>query len=231
MQALESRVQTDLGARFATNRNPQPSHTPDTLGIPSVSPSCSLNRPPSNPTSNSTPANIRNKLSARRLSENERDAGMDFADLRQLMRTALQTNNDAALIEVLQIGRDEVPDAIKTLQRSLERELERETVLSGRAPCPPDVGMVLATDLVNPVHNAGGGRRPSFPDHSGAENRELDKRPFAGHTVVQQSDSSVASGDTSRSDTLDREFLEYGIDALRRVNGSEKSLPSWTITK
>jgi hypothetical protein len=31
----------------------------------------------------------------------ERDAGLDFVDLRQLMRAALQTNNDVQMTEVL----------------------------------------------------------------------------------------------------------------------------------
>jgi abelson tyrosine-protein kinase 1 len=43
----------------------------------------------------------------------------------------------------------------------------------------------------------------------------------------------VGSGSDGRPrDTLDREFIESGIDALRRVsNGPDTSLPSWTITK
>ena len=45
--------------------------------------------------------------------------------------------------------------------------------------------------------------------------------------------SSVASSSRSRAprDTLDREFIETGIDALRRLSGAETTLPSWTITR
>lgn len=50
------------------------------------------------------------------------------------------------------------------------------------------------------------------------------------------SNSSKASTTSSRSrvsrDTLHREFLESGIDALRRLSrGAEVALPSWTITR
>jgi abelson tyrosine-protein kinase 1 len=47
------------------------------------------------------------------------------------MRAALQTNNDVQMIEVLQVGREEMPEAIKTLQRALEREREKENVSGG----------------------------------------------------------------------------------------------------
>jgi hypothetical protein len=46
-------------------------------------------------------------------------AGLDFVDLRQLIRGALQTNNDVQMIEVLQVGKEEMPEAIKTLQMML----------------------------------------------------------------------------------------------------------------
>jgi hypothetical protein len=32
-------------------------------------------------------------------------------------------------------------------------------------------------------------------------------------------------------DTLDREFIEGGIDALRRMSKGGEMLPSWTITR
>ena len=61
--------------------------------------------------------------------QNERDTVHDAADPRQLMRTALQANSDVEMIRVLQVGRDEMPEAIKTLQRALEKEVERERTL------------------------------------------------------------------------------------------------------
>ena len=58
--------------------------------------------------------------------QNERDAVLDAQDLRQVLRGALQANSDAEMIRTLQVGRDEMPEAIKTLQRALEAEVERE---------------------------------------------------------------------------------------------------------
>ncbi|KAI0653255.1 kinase-like domain-containing protein [Cubamyces menziesii] len=52
--------------------------------------------------------------------ENAHDRARDAADLRQLLCTALKTHDDAEFIRVLQVGRDEMPEAIKTLQRALE---------------------------------------------------------------------------------------------------------------
>ncbi len=44
--------------------------------------------------------------------------------------------------------------------------------------------------------------------------------------------SSTDSGSGSSGDTLDREFIETGIDALRRLStGTDLGLPSWTITR
>jgi abelson tyrosine-protein kinase 1 len=40
------------------------------------------------------------------------------------MRTAVATNDDTSMIEVLQIARSEMPQAIKTLRRALERVFE-----------------------------------------------------------------------------------------------------------
>ncbi|VDB84672.1 unnamed protein product [Peniophora sp. CBMAI 1063] len=58
-------------------------------------------------------------LSSYRRDQNIRDRRADLADLRMLLRTALQQRSDLAMIEVLQIGRDEMPEAISTLQRAL----------------------------------------------------------------------------------------------------------------
>ncbi|KAJ7647040.1 hypothetical protein FB45DRAFT_1019313 [Roridomyces roridus] len=45
----------------------------------------------------------------------------DTADLRTLMREAVSQSSDAEMIRVLQVGRDEMPEALETLQRALER--------------------------------------------------------------------------------------------------------------
>ena len=40
------------------------------------------------------------------------------------MRAALATNDDTAMIDVLQIARSEMPEAIRTMQRTLEHVVE-----------------------------------------------------------------------------------------------------------
>ncbi|KAF5378466.1 hypothetical protein D9615_007020 [Tricholomella constricta] len=61
-------------------------------------------------------------------SQNTVDAAKDSVDLRALMRTALQTSSDEEILEMLQIGREEMPEAIKMLQRVLERVAVGEVV-------------------------------------------------------------------------------------------------------
>ena len=114
------------------------------------------------------------------------------------MRTALTQTNDSAMIEVLQIARSKMPEAIKTLQHALEH-----VVKDGRIEAAES-----AVTLVS----------------------SLQQHHFEG----QQSASSRSDGAESRhsADTLDREFIETGIDALRRLlTGMDLGLPSWTITR
>ncbi|TBU21950.1 hypothetical protein BD311DRAFT_869668 [Dichomitus squalens] len=152
--------------------------------------------------------------------QNERDMVYDTADLRQLMRTALQANNDAEMIRVLQVGRDEMPEAIKTLQRALEKEVERESleeeaVLVSANIAAVEVGapQIAQSDTL--------GLTRSATVHS------------TGSSSTTSSSVASSAGRSSRAprDTLDREFIETGIDALRRLSGAEVTLPSWTITR
>lgn len=171
-------------------------------------------------------------------------------DLRQLMRTALQTSNDVQMIEVLQVGREEMPEAIKTLQRALEREVERES--SSVSTSVSSAGLGARSVSVSAKAESGReGRRASLPGGrmarpvSGLERRKtvasaVSKESPAsastrGESVTISASTSGGSGSGSEGrprDTLDREFIESGIDALRRVStGADRSLPSWTITK
>jgi hypothetical protein len=133
------------------------------------------------------------------------------------MRAALQTTSDAEMLEVLQIGREEMPEAIKTLQRALEYITERD---DDGVESPPGTAALVAK-VVNrisqkQVEGAGGALKRSA-------------------TIISiESSSTSSSGHSSqrKRDTLDREFIESGIVALQRMSGGRvTSLPSWTITK
>ena len=143
--------------------------------------------------------------------QNEQDSAHDTADLRQVMQAALQTGDDAQMIDVLQVSRHEMPEAIKTLQRALEREVEKER----------DSGESMIEDVdvfseeAEPLDPVG-----------------LSRSSTSSSRSKLRTDSGASSRARSSRDTLDREFLESGIEALTRTSrGTELSLPSWTITK
>ncbi|KAH8978454.1 kinase-like domain-containing protein [Lactarius hatsudake] len=145
------------------------------------------------------PESVRKTLHALRAAQNAQDRAHDVADLRQLMQTALATNDDVAMIEVLQIARSEMPEAIKTLQRALQRvvddvQLDAESVTARLLPLSP----------------------------------QQDARKDTGPSV----DPSSTGASRHSADALDREFIETGIGALRRLSkGTDLFLPNWTITQ
>ncbi|KAF8264995.1 kinase-like domain-containing protein [Lactarius quietus] len=55
---------------------------------------------------------------------NAEDRANDMADLHQLMLSRLTANDDVAMVEVFQITRSDIPEAIKTLERALERVVQ-----------------------------------------------------------------------------------------------------------
>ena len=143
--------------------------------------------------------------------QNEQDILHDMEDLRQIMRAALQAGSDADMIGVLQVSRHEMPEAIKTLQRALERQVEKE-----RSPEATIEDVEVLSEEAEPLDLEGLSSSPT----SGSLRSKL------------RTDSLASARARSSRDTLDREFLESGIDALRRMSkGSELSLPGWTITK
>lgn len=154
-------------------------------------PSTALSTPPADPQS------VQRILRTLRSAQNAQDRAHDAEDLRQVMRAALAANDDAAMIEMLQIARSEMPEAIKTLQRALERVVEDSRLEPEESPI------------------------------------SLVSSPQQLRTTGQSADSGSDSTDNRRpADTLDREFMETGIDALRRLSsGTDLGLPSWTITR
>ena len=157
---------------------------------PTLAPSAAI---PSLPTDTES---VRSTLHAVRSEQNAQDRAHDMSDLHRLMLTALSANDDIAVIEVLQIARSEMPDAIRTLERALERLLEDGKVDAEKS-----------TTALPSQKGDGSDNSPSLePGNAGASH--------------------------SSTDTLDREFIVTGIDALRRLSkGTDLGLPSWTITQ
>ena len=142
--------------------------------------------------------------------QNEQDLAHDTEDLRQVMRSALQAGTDAEIIDVLQVSRDEMPEAMKTLQRALEKEVEKDR--DSEQSIIEDVDVF--SEEAEPLEGL------SSSQTSGSSRSKL------------RTDSAVSARARSSRDTLDREFLESGIEALRRMSeGVKLTLPSWTITK
>ncbi len=102
--------------------------------------------------------------------QDDKDRQLDCNDLRRQIDAALQSGSDSDMLEFLQIPREDILEAIKSMQRHLEQK----------------VRVKLNTSTIDP--------------------RELEG-------------------------ALDREFIENGIDSLRRMSKSNTSLPGWTITR
>lgn len=175
----------------------------------------------STPTTADSHPHIISSLQSIQLNQNNLDAALDLSELRKLMRDALQTSNDAELVDVLQIKRQEMPDAIKSLQRAYERIAERDGDTDTAGGKSVMVGRVV--------------RRVSLKDVDGPEGGLKRSRTVVSiESAGSSSDSStgLTLDYLKQRDTLDREFIECGIDALTRMSrGAGQSLPSWTITK
>ncbi|KAH8825809.1 hypothetical protein DL96DRAFT_1670173 [Flagelloscypha sp. PMI_526] len=154
------------------------------------------------------------QLKHMREKQNEEAMKGDWSDLRGLMRAALDTSSDQDMIKALQVGREEMPEAIKTMQRALEAVLENEKTVSSGSFSSSDGEFEVITPVSSP---------------STTPAAAIVKR---GAKLTQQTESIGKRPGTAEStkvakDTLDREFIESGIDALRRM----RTLPSWTITR
>ncbi|KAJ7072976.1 hypothetical protein C8F01DRAFT_267337 [Mycena amicta] len=133
------------------------------------------------------------------------DFAHDTQDLRGLLRDALAQSSDVEMLRILQVGRAEMPEALKTLQRALERV--------GVVPPTP----ITATPPLPPA-----------PPQYTARGAPIER---SGTLSSSESSSSGSGGLAMVRDTLDREFIESGIDALRRMSKGGPMLPSWTITR
>jgi hypothetical protein len=151
-----------------------------------------------------SPSSVVPTLQSLQSLQNTSDTLQDMADLRSLMYLALQKNSDVEMMEVLQVGWEEMPEAMRTLQRALERVVEKEIV---------EVGDIWGDGFI------GGEIEPSgFGGDSG--------RSGMGFSV--ESNGSTGSG--WRMDTLDRDLIVTGLDALKRMSkGTDmaKTSPVW----
>jgi len=175
--------------------------------------------PPSPPAPRDA-ADVSSQLARVHREQNRRDFRRDRADLRQVMRAALQANSDVEMIEILQIKRDEMPEAIKTLQRALE-EMELKAMA--------DEDSASGSSADAPFRTRGKMRATTINGSA----LGLEQQRFVA-TPSEEADMRLGGGATSSGgvDTLDREFLEGGIEALRRLStGTDIALPSWTITR
>ena len=87
--------------------------------------------------------------------QDREDISHDTADLRRAIQAALQTDHDSAMIEILQISREEIPEAIKTIRRALKRESRREQ--------DAEEAMLEDVEIVS--------KKPAFPHSQAGYNR------------------------------------------------------------
>jgi abelson tyrosine-protein kinase 1 len=205
MEALISEIKGNIHTRAATAETaPSPGISPVTRNATEGS------LPVKHAITSLNPDEVTVLLQTCRERQNEQDLAHDAEDLRQVMRSALQAGSDAEIIDVLQVSRHEMPEAMKTLQRALEKEVEKER----------DTEQSLIEDVDVFSEEAEPLEGLSSSQSSGSSCSKL------------RADSTASARARSSRDTLDREFLESGIEALRRMSeGVKLTLPSWTITK
>ncbi|KAL0952988.1 hypothetical protein HGRIS_007199 [Hohenbuehelia grisea] len=187
------------------------------------------------------------------------DRRVDEEGRRRILADAMRPGNDALIVQKLQLDPTQWPEAIKALQRELEREIEKNGMASSFLPgqaqptkSQPDagngLGLEVGPETEAPVQMPVGqpaiappltmdptgdviledveDTRPGVPEVVSGTNLAR-----AGTTSTVDSTESGYESTTHGKDTLDREFLESVIDALRRMSrGSETVLPPWTIT-
>ncbi|KAG6881014.1 hypothetical protein C0993_003213, partial [Termitomyces sp. T159_Od127] len=155
------------------------------------------------------------------------------------------------MLSVLQIGREEMPEAIKTLQRALEMVGDAGTGTGAGVADPKEKETEMEKEKekkrwglgrMRALTEAGAspGKRGSLSANTSAENRR--KSVDVASVVGSRNGNGNRNGNRNESgtdswgpDTLDREFIESGIDALRRMSRgagiATSSLPPWTITR
>ena len=186
--------------------------------------------------------------------QNTHDHAHDTAALRQLLRRAVATNDDMDMLKVLQVRKEEMPEAIKALQRAREVEIAREREEKERAERERADALLMGDQLWSSPTEERGVDSLQRTAHSmfGSVRRDSAQEGEGGLRKAQtfqsvhsdgaashasQSSSRTGSGSTISHDTLDREFIESSIDSLVRLSTSQGTppaslaLPWWSITR
>lgn len=163
------------------------------------------------------PSEIIPALATLHTAQNNIDADRDTSELRQLLRAALDTQTDKDMLDVLGISRQEMPDAIKALQREHERVVERNSEQ-------------LASSTHSDIFSGTIRRRTPIVQEGGQGSVTL-QRSQTTASIDSSSSSGLSASSIFRRDTLDQEFLELGIGRLTRMTGAQAAVPNWTITK
>ncbi|KAI0030163.1 kinase-like domain-containing protein, partial [Vararia minispora EC-137] len=147
-------------------------------------------------------ADIGSTLGRIRRQQNVRDGAQDLGHLRRTLWTTLEKNSDAAMLDVLQVRQEDIPEAIVALQHALDREVYQLRSESVNQPAARSYRRGSATASV------------SLDPHRSSAAPRLATRAIS-----------------DAPDTLDRDFLASGLESLQRLSGGNLvSLPQWAIT-
>ncbi|KAF6756188.1 TKL/TKL-ccin protein kinase [Ephemerocybe angulata] len=168
--------------------------------------------------------------------QNSLDSTRDFTEIRALMRRAIQAPNDAEMLAVLQVNDEGMPEAIKTLQRALEKVAERskQPGINEEAVLPPGIVIGTVKRSVSVKEEKAKGKEGLKRSRTTISiESSTGSLSTASSSSLKGSGGGSSSGSSGRKrDTLDQEFIETGISALMRMSrGRDNNLPSWTITK
>ncbi|KAI9060350.1 kinase-like protein [Trametes sanguinea] len=118
------------------------------------------------------------------------DFARDTADLRRLLQDALRAPNDVEMLQILQVGKNEMPEAIVALQRALGggRDAEADPLVTSHQNVDDEDASVVASE------------RP-------------DRRDTPSTAAIVDSMAGLP-------DEVEKEFMVAGISALKRMSAN-----------
>lgn len=183
-----------------------------------------------------TASDIRKRMDDLLFEQNNRDFTLDLAELRELMREALERSSDDELLDVLQIKREEVRDVLKEMQHALDEVKASESAGDGNSRSSLSITAIPAhlnaeayqsgakTSVEEQSATASSG--PDMKEEqiiSGDAASTLSRKVHDGPTIgISRASTLPASAkpklsEQNISDKLDRIFIEASIKALRRT--------------